>query len=69
VSTELVHLLEAGGVEVEDMDDLVHDLASQIATAVNNGGLSSQVDFVLEQLGVAEGRSELMTIVKAKKDK
>lgn len=35
------------------LDDMVHDAASEIGSNVNNGGLQSQIEFLLEQ-GYAE---------------
>jgi len=35
----------------EALDDLVHDLASQIGSSINNGGLDSQIEFISEQCG------------------
>jgi hypothetical protein len=36
--------------EIEDKrDDIVHDAASQIATAVNNSGADAQYNFLREQ--------------------
>jgi hypothetical protein len=35
------------------LDELVHDVASQQASAVNNGGVKAQVRYLVEQLGQA----------------
>jgi len=32
----------------ELLDDLVHDAASRIGSGVNNGGLSEQIEFLVE---------------------
>jgi hypothetical protein len=44
----IVEMLKIDG-EVEDglLDDLVHDTASEIASAVNNEGVEDQVAFLL----------------------
>lgn len=34
-----------------DIDDLVHDAASEISSNVNNNGLDGQVEFLVEQWG------------------
>ena len=39
------------GLEAEDLDDLVHDAYSRQASEVNNGGLDSQVRFLVESYG------------------
>ena len=35
----------------EALDDIVHDLASQPASAINNGGLDEQVRYIVAQCG------------------
>jgi hypothetical protein len=47
--------LAARGIGSDDLDDLVHDTASQI----NNGGLRDQLAFLVEQLGEQGLRAEL----------
>lgn len=34
--------------ESEDLDDLVHDTKSGEAADINNGGIDSQIDYLLE---------------------
>jgi len=36
---------------IEHLDDFVHDLANQIASGVNNDGIDSQIEFIVEQCG------------------
>lgn len=45
--------LESNDIEPEQLDDLVHDVASRPASGANNGGLYGQVEFLLE-MGVTE---------------
>jgi len=40
--------LEESGMKCEDLDEMVHDMASRPASAVNNDGLSGQVEYLLE---------------------
>jgi hypothetical protein len=35
----------------EALDDIVHDLASQPASAINNGGLDEQIRYIVAQCG------------------
>ena len=37
---------ERGGIKSEHLDDLVQDIASEIASNANNGGLSEQLQFL-----------------------
>ena len=50
---KLYEELESREDEAEKLDDLVIDAACSIASAVNNGGLYAQIEFLLEQ-GVFE---------------
>jgi len=47
------------GLEAGDLDDLVHDAYSRQASEVNNGGLDSQVRFLIEFYGTGGTRSLL----------
>ncbi len=47
------------GLEAGDLDDLVHDAYSRQASEVNNGGLDSQVRFLIESYGTGGARSLL----------
>lgn len=44
---ETVDKLCHAGVEAEDLDEAVHDVASTIASEINNAGLAAQVEFLL----------------------
>lgn len=48
---ELENLCQELGLEAEDLDDLVHDIASEAASDVNNNGLESQIEFLFARLG------------------
>ena len=39
----------AQGIDEHDLDEVVHDLKSKEASEVNNGGVFSQVEFLLDQ--------------------
>lgn len=45
----IVRKLEAKGLDAEDLDELVHDAASRLATSVNNSGMDEQVRYLLEE--------------------
>jgi hypothetical protein len=49
-------------VEEEELDDVVHDAASSLASQVNNGGPDAQVDFLVDQFGV-QGTINLVKFV------
>ena len=39
------------GLEAAHLDDAVHEIASQIGSAVNNGGVDEQIRFLVENMG------------------
>jgi hypothetical protein len=52
-SKAVVETLEAAGFASEDLDDLVHEAASEYARAINNADMDSQVCYLLNQ-GILE---------------
>ncbi|MFI7641873.1 hypothetical protein [Nonomuraea sp. NPDC049400] len=50
---------EQAGITSEDLDDSVHDLASEPAPDTNNGGLHDQVSFMIESCG-EDGARDLL---------
>lgn len=48
---ELVEQLEKAGINCEDLDDYVHDLKSQEASAINNSGLEAQLEYIYGDIG------------------
>ena len=49
--TELKQAHFTQGIESAHLDGLVHDAASQMASAANNDGVDSQLDFLLDTAG------------------
>ena len=60
--TELIQSLEESG-ESGVLDDLVIDLKCAEASAINNEGVSGQVEYVIEQLGIEEALKQLRAFV------
>ncbi len=54
------------GIEPEDLDDLVHDLISRIASTANNDGLESQIGYMINSIGEIETVETLRKIAKDK---
>jgi hypothetical protein len=50
----LVALAERLNVDPSGLDDHVHDLVSNIGSEINNGGLTAQIDYLLDEVGEAE---------------
>lgn len=50
------------------LDEVVHDICSNLAARINNCGVDEQVNFIVEQLGgVAQARAHLLSILSAEK--
>ena len=62
----LEELATSHGVVPEDQDEPVHDCAGTDASDVNNGGLESQIEFLVDHLGEAGVRTMLREIVESK---
>lgn len=54
-------------LEPEDLDELVHDAASQPASNVNNDGLEGQINFLIHAWGSEETLSKLKEVAEEKK--
>jgi hypothetical protein len=50
----LTELADRLGASELDLDEDVHDLASQIASEVNNSGLAGQIAYLVREAGPAE---------------
>lgn len=54
--TELVALCDERGIEPSMLDDLVHDQKGDEAAVIDNGGLPSQLEYLVARLGPAATR-------------
>lgn len=59
---KLIQSLEESG-ECGVLDDLVIDLKCAEASAINNEGVTGQVEYVIEQLGIEEALKQLRAFV------
>jgi len=50
----LIQQAEENGVKAEQLDELVHEIASSHAASINNGGLSEQIEYLVKELGATE---------------
>lgn len=65
---ELAAYARSKQLDGEDLDDAVHDEASHAGTDANNGGIESQVEFLLgdptlQDNGVVEARERVRKII------
>jgi hypothetical protein len=59
VPANLVETAERLGLDAEQLDELIHEQYSQIASAINNEGLEAQVAFLVGRLGAKAVEDEL----------
>ena len=48
---ELKEKIQQAGLESAHLDDVVHDATSRLGSDANNGGLDSQLDFLIDTCG------------------
>ena len=51
VVERLVDKVDKAGLQPEDLDEMVHELASSIASDTNNGGVDEQVKYLVKEMG------------------
>ena len=56
---QLLAKAAAAGLEIEDLDETVHELAASIAADVNNEGMEGQLGYMIDQLGVQGATKQL----------
>jgi len=59
---------EIWGIQNEELDDLMHDVAAGHASAINNGSVEDQVRFLCRQLGGVGVIKALKEITEKRKD-
>jgi hypothetical protein len=59
----LVEKADSAGLKPEDLDELVHELASSIAADINNGGLEDQVRYLVEGLGAEHAERQIAELI------
>ena len=50
-STDLVSKAEAAGLQAEDFDETVHELANSISADINNAGMEDQLRYLIDEWG------------------
>ena len=63
VVNRLTTKAESAGLEPEDLDEIVHELASSFAADVNNGGLEEQLAYLVEGLGAQHTERQLNGLI------
>jgi hypothetical protein len=56
---DLLALARRHGINSDDLDDVVHEVVSEQATQINNGGLEAQLSYLIDAIGPAKARATL----------
>jgi hypothetical protein len=56
---DLLALAHKHRVSSADLDEIVHELISQQATQINNGGFEAQLSYLFDAIGPAQTRATL----------
>ena len=59
---------EAAGLQPEDLDELVHELASSIASDINNSGLDGQVAYLVKEMGAQQVEKQIDGLIEERKE-
>jgi uncharacterized Zn finger protein (UPF0148 family) len=59
----LVDKAEVAGLQPEDLDDIVHELAASVAADVNNSGLEGQIAYLVDGLGVHQTEQQIDELI------
>jgi hypothetical protein len=47
------------GLKAEDLDELIHDVASEHASRINNEGIESQLKYLADELGWVDAGEQI----------
>jgi hypothetical protein len=53
---DLLALARQHGISPDDLDEIVHEVVSQQATQINNGGLEAQLSYLIDAIGPTQAR-------------
>lgn len=59
----LVAKAEAASLAPEELDDMIHNLTASIAADINNGGLDSQVNYLVAEMGAQSTEKQLDRLI------
>ena len=69
VVERLANKADSAGLQPEDLDESVHDLAASIAADVNNGGLEDQLRYLVEGIGAQHTERQLDELIEGRQQK
>ena len=63
VVERLTDKAEAAGLQPEDLDEVVHELAASVASDVNNSGLEAQIAYLVDGLGAQHTERQIDELI------
>jgi len=60
---------ESAGLQPEDLDEMVHDLASGIAADINNSGVDGQLRYLVKEMGAQHTERQLDELIEERQRK
>jgi hypothetical protein len=54
---------ETAGLQPEDLDEMVHELASSIASDTNNGGVDEQIKYLAKEMGAQQTERQIDELI------
>ena len=68
VVERLVDKADAAGLQPEDFDEVVHEFAASVAADVNNGGLTDQIEYLVEGIGAQHAERQLDELIEERQE-
>ena len=63
VVERLVDKADAAGLQPENLDELIHELAASVAADVNNGGVEDQLRYLVDGIGAQQTEQQLDELI------
>ena len=60
---------ESAGLQPEDLDEMVHEMASSIAADVNNEGVDGQIRYLVKEMGAQHAEKQLDELIEERQRK
>ena len=69
VVERLANKVDKAGLQPEDLDEMVHELASSIASDTNNGGVEEQVKYLVKEMGAQHTERQIDELIEERQAK
>ena len=69
VVERLTNKADSAGLQPEDLDEMVHEMASSIASDVNNEGVDGQIRYLVKEMGAQHAEKQLDELIEERQRK